>query len=167
MTFAQQKASWAVDRMTPDLQSGISVVPASPPYNTSCIAVRQPATTFDGSTGAYLNQVQTDASDAPYLVEGGWTVYYRGDENGGVALDGDRLWRMETDSGGSLLKSYVITDNIVDNPDDGTGSPRPMFIYWPDVYRLRSVEVTVTVEEKRGSRVEQATMNGEVTLRNN
>jgi hypothetical protein len=167
LTYAQQKSSWAVNRMVPDLQQGISLTAASSPYDTICIAVRLPNKTFVGGAGAYLNEVQTDATGAPYLVEGNWAVYYRGDEYGGVSLYGDRIWRVVTDSSGTVLKTQQLADNVVDNPDDGTGSPKPMFVYWPDIYHLRSVEVTVTVEEKRGGRVEQSTMNAQITLRNN
>jgi hypothetical protein len=167
LTYAEQKASWVVERMAPDLRAGTSVVPASHPYDAVCIAVRQPAKTFDGGTGVYLNQVATDAAGAPYLVQGDWVVYYRGDEQGNLALDGDRVWRVHTTAGGATLKRQELVDNIVDNPDDGTGSPKAMFVYWPDVYHLRSVEMTITVEETRGHRTSQATMNSEMALRNN
>jgi len=168
MTYAEQKASWVIQRMVPDIQQALSITPASSPYDTSCIAVQLPARTYDGYSGVYLNQVSTDAEGKPYLVPGNHVVYYRGDEYGNLDVDGDRIWRRLTDpSGGTILKQQEIADNVVDNSDDGTGSPKPMFIYWPDIYRLRSVEVTVTVEETRGHRTATASMTGELTLRNN
>ncbi len=167
-TYAEQKASWVVQRMVPDLQQGMSVTPASTPYDEVCIAIRLPATTYDSYEGAHLNQIATDADGKPYLVAGDWAVYYRGDEYGNIALHGDRLWRRYVrGSDGYTLKQAVVADHIMDNPDDGTGSPKPMFIYWPDIYRLRSVEVTVTVQEERGNRTATETMNAELALRNN
>lgn len=166
-TYAEQKASWAIQRMMPDLRQGMSVTPASSPYDDICIAVQIPAKAFDTGEGVYLNQVGVDAGGSPYLIAGNHVVYYRGDENGNLTLQGDRIWRRLADSGGTVLKQQVIADNVVDNPVDGTGNPKPMFIYWPDIYRLRSVEVTVTVEETRGHQTERTTMVGEIALRNN
>ncbi len=166
-TYAEQKASLTVQRMAPDLQLGMSVTPASTPYDHVCVAIRQPAKLYDSGEGVYLNQIATDADGKPYLVPGDNAVYYRGDEYGNIALDGDRIWRrLIRASDGMTLKQQMIADNVVDNPDDGTGSPKPMFIYWPDVYRLRSVEVTITIEEKRGSRTATKTMNAEFAVRN-
>ena len=68
---------------------------------------------------------------------------------------------------GTIVKQYVVADNIVDNPVGDDGLPKPMFTYWPDVYHLRSVEVMVTVEESRGHRTARKTMIGELSLRNN
>jgi hypothetical protein len=162
-TYAEQKASLAIQRMVPDLQQGLSVTPAGHPYGDVCIAVEMPAKAYDSGEGVYLNQVATDTEGKPYLVSGDYAVYYRGDENGNLSLTGNRMWRrLVRASDGATLKNSVIADNIVDNP-----SSKPMFIYWPDVYRLRSVEVTVTVEEKRGSRTATKTMTGELALRNN
>jgi len=166
--YAEQKASLAVQRMVPDLQQGISVTAASSPYDGVCIAVRMPSKTYDSGEGVYLNQVGTDADGKPYLVEGDYAVYYRGDEYGNISLTGDRVWRrLVRASDGATLKHQVLADNVVDNPDDGTGSAKPMFIYWPDIYRLRSVEVTVTIQEQLGHRTATKTMNGELALRNN
>jgi hypothetical protein len=165
--YAEQKASLAIRRMVPDLQQGLSVTAATSPYEDVCIAVRLPAKTYDSGAGAYLNQVAVDADGAPYLVEGDYAVYYRGDADGNIAVDGDRVWRrLVRGSDGTVLKEQMIADHVVDNPDEA-GSPKPMFIYWPDIYRLRSVEVTITVQERQGNRTATKTMNGELTLRNN
>lgn len=166
-TYAEQKASWAIQRMVPDLRQGMSVTPASDPYGDICIAVELPAKTYDSTEGVYLNQVAVDASGTPYLTSGNYAVYYRGDEDGNISLEGDRIWRRLTDAGGTVLREQVVADNVVDNPADDSGSPKPMFIYWPDIYRLRSVEMTVTVEETRGNQTERKTMVGELALRNN
>ncbi len=167
LAYAEQKASWVIQRAAPDIQQALSITPASSPYDTLCIAVQLPAKTYDGYSGVYLNQVSTDADGNPYLVPGNHAVYYRGDEYGNLAVDGDRIWRRLTLPDGTLIKQQEIADNVVDNPDDGTGTPKPMFIYWPDIYRLRSVEVTITVQETRGHRTATASMAGELTLRNN
>jgi len=156
-----------IQRAAPDIQQALSITPASSPYDTLCIAVQLPARTYDGYSGVYLNQVSTDAEGNPYLVPGNYAVYYRGDEYGNLDVDGDRIWRRLTLPDGTLIKQQEIIDNVVDNPDDGTGTPKPMFIYWPDIYRLRSVEVTITVQETRGHRTTTASMAGELTLRNN
>lgn len=166
-TYAEQKAAWAIQRMAPDLRQGISVTSAAAPYESLYLVVQIPAKTYDSGEGTYLNQVAVDAYGDPYLVPGDYVIYYRGDEYGTLAADGDRLWRKLAHSDGTVVKQQVVADNIVDNPDDGTGSPKPMFIYWPDIYRLRSVEITVTVEESRGHRTARKTMIGELSLRNN
>ncbi len=166
--YAEQKASLAVQRMVPDLQQGLSVTSASSPYEDVCIAVRLPAKTYDTGDGVYLNQVAVDAGGAPYLVEGDYAVYYRGDSDANISESGNCVWRrLVRASDGAVIKQQLIADNVIDNPDDGTGSPKPMFIYWPDIYRLRSVEVTITVQERMGNRVATKTMNGELSLRNN
>lgn len=166
-TYAQQGASWAVQRIVPEVREGLSVTTAGSPYESVCIVVRLPNKVYDSGDDAYVNEVATDAYGDPYLVPGGWVLYYRGTEYGSLSLNGDRLWRLFLGSGGSTYKQQVVAENIVDNPPDGTGSPKPMFIYWPDIYRLESVEVTVTTHEELGHRVAEATMRGEVNLRNN
>lgn len=167
-TYAEQKAALAIQRMVPDVQQGLSVTSATSPYDTICIAVQMPAKSFDSGEGVYLNQVGVDAEGKPYLVDGDFAVYYRGDEYGNLALDGDRIWRrVVRASDGAILKEHVIADNVVDNPNDASGGPKPMFIYWPDIFRLRSVEITVTIQEHMGNRTATKTMNGELALRNN
>jgi hypothetical protein len=166
-TYAEQKASLATERMRPDLQQGMSVTPAASPYDAVCIAIQIPAKTYDTGQGVYLNQVAVDAEGHPYLVQGDYVVYYRGDGDGNISLTGDRIWRRVVRlSDGAILKEQVIADHVIDNPMEG-GSPKPMFIYWPDIYRLRSVEVTLTVQEEYGHRTATKTMNGELALRNN
>ncbi|UCC68299.1 MAG: prepilin-type N-terminal cleavage/methylation domain-containing protein [Armatimonadota bacterium] len=166
-TYAQQKAAWVIQRMAPDLRQGMSVSPAVPPNESTYLVAQIPAKTYDTGEGAHLNQVAVDAYGEPYLVPGDYIIYYRGNESGGLDAAGDRVWRMLAHSDGTVVKQQVIADNIVDNPDDGTGNPKAMFIYWPDIYRLRSVEITITVEESRGHRTARKTMIGEVSLRNN
>jgi type II secretory pathway pseudopilin PulG len=164
---AEQKAAWVVQRMAPDLRQAMSVTPASPPNESVYVVLRIPAKTYESGEGRYLNQVLVDAYGDPYLAPGDYVIYYRGNEYGGLDAHGDRLWRKLAHPDGTTVKQYVVADNIVDNPDDGSGSPKPMFTYWPDIYRLRSVEVVVTVEESRGHRTVRKTMAGELTLRNN
>jgi prepilin-type N-terminal cleavage/methylation domain-containing protein len=165
--YAQQNASWAVQRIVPEVREGLSVTTAGSPYESVCIVVRLPSKVYDSGEGTYLNEVATDAYGDPYLVPGGWAMYYRGTEYGSISLEGDRLWRFYIGSDGMTYKQQVVAENIVDNPPDGTGNPKPMFIYWPDIYRLESVEITVTTHEEIGHRVAEATMRGEVNLRNN
>lgn len=165
--YAHQKASWAVQRMAPDIRQGISVTPGDAPFDSCYVAIRLPNRPFDSGEGAHLNEVTLDATGAPYLVPGGWVVYYRGAEDGTLTAAGDRIWRrLLAADGATLVREDVIADHVIDNPLDESGTPAPMFIYWPDIFRLRSVEITVTVEEQRGPRKAQATMTGEFTLRN-
>ena len=166
-TYAQQKATWVIQRMAPDLHQALSVTPAAPPNESMYVVVQVPAKSYDSGEGVYLNQLAVDGLGDPYLVPGNYIIYYRGDEHGALDADGDRLWRKVAQPDGTVVKQQEIADNIVDNPNDDTGSPIPMFVYWPDVYRLRSVEITVTVEESRGHRTARETMTGELTLRNN
>lgn len=165
--MAQQQAAWAVQRMAPDLHQGMSVTPGNAPFESTYIAVRLPNRIFDSSQGAHFNEIDTNASGEAYLVPGGWAIYYRGDAEGNMALDGDHIWRKRFQADGTTLVSEdVIAKNVVDNPDDASGNPRPTFVYWPDLYHLNSVEATVTVTETIGSRSATATMVSEIGLRN-
>ncbi len=166
-TFAEQKASWVIRRMGPDLRQAMSVTPAAPPNDSVYLVLQIPAKSYDTGEGAYLNQVAVDGYGDPYLVPGNYVVYYRGNENGSLDDSGDRLWRKVAAPDGTVLKEQVLADNVADNPNDDTGNPKPMFIYWPDIYRLRSVEITVTVLESRGHREARKTVTGELSLRNN
>ncbi len=162
--YAEQKASLAVQRMVPDLQAGMA---ASSPYQ-DCIQIQLPAKAWSSTQGAYLNQLAVDAEGRPYLVQGDYVLYYRGDEDGNLSATGDRVWRRAVrGADGAVIKQQVIADHIVNNPDDESGSPKQMFIYWPDMTRLRSVEVTLTVREVFGHRTATKTMNAELALRNN
>lgn len=166
--YAEQKATMAVKRMIPDLQTGMAVTAASSPYDSVCIAVRLPEKVYDGASGVYLNRIETDTDGRPYLVQGNFVVYFRGDAAGNIATDGDRIWRrvVKADTG-EIITEQLLADHVVDNPALADGTPQPTFKYWPDIYRLRSVEVTVTVQEEFGHRTATKTMNGELTLRNN
>ncbi len=165
-TYSEQKASWAVQRMIPDIRLGMSVVPGVAPHEASYIAVQLPQRDFDSGESTYLNRLGTDANGRPYLVPGGWVGYFRGDAGGAPDVHGDHIWRRQVAADGTILKQDSLADHVVDNPPDGSGNPKPTFIYWPDVYRLKSVEVTVTVREKQGGRTSTTTMNGEIALRN-
>ena len=107
--YAEQKASLAVQRMVPDLQQGVSVTAASHPYDAICIAIRLPAKVYDSGEGVYLNQVGSDGEGKPYLIEGDWAVYYRGNEYGHISLTGDRIWRrVIRASDGATLRRQVL-----------------------------------------------------------
>jgi len=165
--LSQQKAAWVIQRMAPDLREGLSVTPGTAPFDSCYIAVRLPAKVLDTGSGTYLNQIAVDADGQPYLVPGNYAVFYRGNPDGSLNANGTCIWRRLISPTGTLIKQFVIADNIIDNPTDpGTGAPQTNFRYWPDVYRLKSVEITVTVQERQGSRTSSATMNGELTLRN-
>lgn len=165
--LSQQKASWVIERMAPDLRDGMGVTPGTAPFDSSFIAVQLPAQVWDAGQSTYLNQIAVDAAGQPYLVPGNYAVFYRGDGAGNLDLQGSRIWRRLVAPDGTVLRQYVVADNVVDNPiDPDTGYPTELFCYWPDPYRLRSVEVTVTVEERQGSHTAAATMVGELSMRN-
>jgi len=162
---AERKASWAVSRMLPDFQHAIQVIPASHPNERTAVATRAPDRVWNAVDGVHYNNVALTGEGDLYLVAGDLVYYYRGDDAGVMSPTGSKLWRTVVHSDGSLGKSYVVADNLVDNPDQG-GGPKPMFIYWPDVTRLRSVEITVTVQERAGAEVANSTMVSEVCFRN-
>jgi len=164
--YAEQKAAWVIQRMAPDFRGAMEVTPASPPNESLYVVLQAPAKAYDTGEGSYLNQVTVDAYGDPYLMPGDYVIYYRGNEYGGLDQHGDRIWRKVAHPDGTVVRQQEIADNITDNPDYGTGQPKAMFIYWPDIYRLRSVEITVTVEESRGNRTASKTMTSELTLRN-
>jgi len=162
-----QKASWVIQRMAPDLREGISVTPGTAPFDSSYVAVRLPGKIFDATQQTYKNHIAIDASGRPYLVLGNFAVFYRGDDSANLDLHGTHIWRRLVTPTGTVLKQYAVADNVVDNPiDPATGGPRANFRYWPDVYRLKSVEITVTIEEHQASKTSSTTANGELTLRN-
>lgn len=165
--LSQQKASWVVQRMAPDLREGISVTPGTAPFDSCYIAIRLPDKTYDSTNQTYRNHIDVNGLGEPYLVPGNFAVFYRGDAEGNLDLHGAKIWRRLVSPAGEVLKQYEIADNVVDNPiDPTTGEPRTNFRYWPDVYRLSSVEVTVTIQEKAGSKKSSTTMTGELALRN-
>ena len=165
--LSQEKAAWVVQRMAPDLREGMSVTPGTTPFDSCYVAIQLPAKVWDSGQQTYLNQLAVNALGQPYLIPGDYAVFYRGDGDGNLDVHGTRIWRRLAAPDGTVLKQFVIADNVVDNPTDpATGAPKANFRYWPDIYRLRSVEITVTVQEKQGSRTSSATMNGELTLRN-
>lgn len=164
---SQQKAAWVIQRMAPDLREGISVTPGTAPFDSCYLAIRLPDKVYDTATNTYLNHLEVNALGQLYLVPGNYAVFYRGDAAGNLDLQGDRIWRRLVSPSGTVLRQYAIADNVIDNPiDPATGNPKTNFRYWPDVYRLKSVEVTVTVSEREGSKYATATTNGELTLRN-
>ena len=165
--ISEQKASWVIQRMAPDLREGISVTPGTTPFDSSYVAVRLPDKVFDSARSTYKNHIEVNAMGQPYLVPGNYAVFYRGDNGGNLDVQGTHIWRRLVSPTGQVLKQYSIADNIIDNPiDPVTGNPKASFRYWPDMYRLKSVEITVTVLERAASKRSSATANGELTLRN-
>ena len=163
---AEQKATWAVQRLAPDLRQAMSVTPDASPYIGCGITLRQPAKVWDSGEGKRLNQIATNLQGQPYLVAGDYVHFYRGDASGNQSATGGHFWRSLTHADGSQGPRYAVADNLIDNPLDGTGNPKAMFIYWPDVVRLKSVEATVTVRETEAHRSATTTMVGEVSMRN-
>lgn len=165
--ISQQKAAWVIQRMAPDLQEGISVTPGTTPFDSCYVAIRLPDKVWDVANSTYKNHIEINAMGEPYLVPGNYAVFYRSDNDGNLDLQGAHIWRRLVTPTGTILKQYSIADNVIDNPiDPNTGSPKTNFRYWPDVYRLKSVEITVTVQERAASKISSSTANGELTLRN-
>jgi len=162
---AERKAAWAVARMVPDFQQAIAVIPASPPNDATAIAVRVPDKVWNATDQTHYNHVSLTGGGDLYLVPGDLVYYYRGNDAGAMDATGSKLWRAVVHDDGSLGTKLVVADNLANNPLKG-GAPKPMFIYWPDVVRLRSVEVTITVQERAGAQVANSTMVSEVCLRN-
>lgn len=161
---AERKASWAISRMVPDFQHAIAVIPAEPPNDATAVAVRLPDKVWDAADSIHYNHIAIAGTEMS-LVPGDYVYYYRGDDAGNMDAAGSKLWRAVVHADGSPGKRYVIADSIVDNPLQD-GAPKPMFIYWPDVTRLRSVEMTVTAQARSGSEVANSTMVSEVCFRN-
>ena len=162
---AERKASWAVSRMAPDFQHAMAIIPAAAPNDATALAVRVPDKVWDAGDSVHYNHVAVDGGGNLYLVPGDWVYYYRGNDAGGMDAAGPRLWRAVVHADGTAGKRYAIADHIVDNPVQG-GQPKPIFIYWPDVVRLHSVEMTITVQERAGAEVANSTMVSEVCFRN-
>lgn len=165
--LAQQKANWAIQRMAQDFRQGIEVKPDVAPFEASKLSVQLPNRLFDSGEGRRLNEVTVDAMGQPGLVRGYKVAYYRGNADGSLSLTGDHLWRrlLEYD-GVTLVRAEVLADHVVDNPPDASGMPAPIFHYWPNQWAPTSVTARITVEERHGTRVAQATMVGEFSLRN-
>ena len=163
---AEQKATWAIQRLAPELRQAMSVTPDASPQDRCGIVIRLPAKDWSVSEGAHLNRIAVNGLGQPYLAPGDYVHYYRGDASGNQSVSGDRVWRVVTHADGSAGPRYVVADNVVDNPNDGTGYPKATFIYWPDVTRLKSVEITVTVRETQAHKSSTVTMVGELAMRN-
>jgi len=161
---AEREASWAVRRMLPDFQQAIAIIPEDPPNDRTAVKMRIPDRVWDATDKAHYNHVAVNGSDLT-LVPGDMVYFYRGNSAGAMDATGSMLWRAVVHADGSAGKKYQVADNLVDNPLKG-GAPKPMFIYWPDVVRLRSVEMTITVQERAGSQVANSTMVSEVCFRN-
>lgn len=165
--MSAQKAAWVIQRMAPDLREGICVTPGTAPFDSSFVAIRLPDKIFDSANSTYANHIEVNGLGEPFLVPGNYAVFYRGDGDGNLDVQGTHIWRRLVSPTGTVLKQYSVADNVIDNPiDPVTGNPKASFHYWPDLYRLKSVEVTVTVQERQASKRSSATANGELTLRN-
>jgi hypothetical protein len=162
---AERKASWAVARMVPDFQGAIAVIPAPAPNDATAVAIRVPDQVWDATDSMHYNHIVDQGGGDLALVPGDLVYFYRGNDAGSMDPGGSKLWRAVIHADGSHGKTYVVADHVVNNPLQG-GVPKPMFIYWPDVVRLRSVEMTVTVQERAGVQVANSTMVSEVCFRN-
>ncbi len=166
--LAQQKASWAVQRIAQDLRQGMMVKAGPSPFEYSWISVLVPQRTFNHTLHAYMNDVTVDADGNLTLEQGQYIVYYRGNSDGDPSAAGDCLWRrtVALDQTTILKQDMLLANNVVDNPPDDTGTPTANFIYWPDINSLNTVEITITVQEKLGNKTAQVTVMGDLGLRN-
>ncbi len=162
----RELAAWALKRMDPDIRQAMALTAFPAPCNGYGITLRLPARTYDSGEQTYFNTISVGGDGRPYLVQGNQVSYYRGDAAGSASLSGDRIWRVLTTSEGGELRREVIVQGVVDNAPDATGNPKPMFIYWPDMYRLKSVEVTVNIRMTEAGRTAAAQISGETALRN-
>ena len=164
---AQQATYQAVRRIAPDIRAAMSVTPFPAPYNNIGITLQLPARAFNSGAGAYHNTLAIDSHGKPYLVAGNKVNYFRGDAAGQASLTGDRVWRVMTNYAGTTeIKRSVIAQGLIDNPVDADGNAKPMFIYWPDIFRLKSVETTVTFRAQEAQKTAVATLVDETSLRN-
>ena len=160
---AERKASWAIRRMVPDFQHAIAIN-IDPSTQSYAVAMRVPDRVWDSTDNAHYNNVAVAGTELA-LVPGDWIFYYRGNDAGTIDPTGGKLWREVIHADGTPGKKYVFAENIINNPFAGS-VPKPMFIYWPDVTRLRSVEMTITVREHAGAQIADSTMVSEVCFRN-
>jgi prepilin-type N-terminal cleavage/methylation domain-containing protein len=162
-----QTLSWlALKRMAPDIREAMSLTPFPAPFVGYGITLQLPARTFDSDESTYFNIVSVDGEGNPYLETGNQVHYFRGNAAGYPSVSGDRLWRVVTAPDGSELRRQVVVESLLDNPPDASGSPKPIFLYWPDIFRLKSVETTITVEAEESGRKASSTVVGETALRN-
>ncbi len=164
---AERAASLGLRRMVPDVHLAMLVEADTGPSAGSHLILTLPVRDWDDATHEYRLRLATDATGHLGLVPGDVVHYYRGDSAGALSPTGDCLWRMVVQPDGSPGKKYRVAAGIVDNPvDPATGSPRPMFVYWPNEVLRESVEITVTARAREGSRVATRTAHSEVALRN-
>ena len=67
---------------------------------------------------------------------------------------------------GTELRREIVAQGLIDNPVTESGEAKPMFIYWPDIYRLKSLETTLTVKSKESAEEAVVTLVGQTALRN-
>jgi len=161
---AERKAAWAVSRMVPDFQQAISIRREDAPNDGTAVRVQVPDKVWDAAGGTHYNHIAVSGTNLS-LVPGDWVCFYRGNDAAAMDPAGSKLWRSVLHADGNQGKRYVVADHLVDNPPHD-GAPKPMFIYYPKVTRLRSVEMTITVREKSGAEVATSTMVSEVCFRN-
>ena len=162
---AARKVAWALARMAPDIQQGISVTLPNAEKTEARIVTPDKQQQVGGPT--FYNVVSLTPTGDPYLVRGNEIRYYRGTIGGAPDAHGSYLWRRVVHPDGTSLAPTLIADNVVDNPPPaGATQPRPMFDYWPDPSFYKCVLVTVTVREATGSQVSTVPMSTWVALRN-
>ena len=164
---AEQKVAWAYRRLTPDVRLAMQVTPDAAPYTGYGILLRLPAQTYQSSDQTYFNQVAVNAMGNLYLVGGDYVHYYRGNDAAQPDVSGAKLWRALTHADGSAGPTKLVIDNLQDNPvNPSTGYPRPLFIYYPDIFSLKSIEVNITVRETMGNKSATVHLVHEIAIRN-
>jgi len=163
---AQSLTLMALRRMAPDIREAMSLTPFPAPYDGYGITLQLPARAYDATERTYFNTVSIGGDGRPYLAAGDKVNYFRGNASGAPSLTGERLWRVVTAPDGTELHREVVITGLLDNPPGGAGSPKPIFIYWPDIFRLKSVESTVTVQAEESGKKATSTLVGETALRN-
>jgi type II secretory pathway pseudopilin PulG len=157
---AERQAAWAVEQMSWDLRRALRVDDALATQITFTMPLQD---------SSHRNVITVE-DGVPRLSNGDQIMFYLSDDTGYIYGEGDCLWKAVKPVGAAqFAPKKKIAEGICPgcNPvDPDTGQPAPMFLYWPDVFHTRGVQMTVTVVEKGGPRIYQRTESAEAYLRN-
>jgi prepilin-type N-terminal cleavage/methylation domain-containing protein len=150
----------AVERLSKELQGAMLIHD----HGAQALVVLMPLKDSSG------DNVLTLGEDGYYLTQGDYVAFYLSDETGAIGAEGNCLWKAIQGPGETVFTPHIqLASNIHPelNPiDPDTGTPRPLFKYWPDDIRLWGVELWVTSVATVHQQVMTQTAHSEVYLRN-
>lgn len=153
-------ATRAVERLTTELRHAMLI----DTYTSDSIVVIMPA------KDSNRDNVLTLGPDGYVLSQGDRVAFYLSNQTGALGAEGNCLWKAVKGPSDAIFRPRVkIAEDIhpeLNPTDPDTGSPRPIFKYWPDEIRLWGVEIWVTSTASVSGQTRTQTAHSESYLRN-